>query len=155
MIPKSLPSGSTRGLRTMFVIRLSRAEPVTYHKCRSSTVPRQPSMASWPQNQRRQSTQRLNGDARVIIEWHTHVYPPEEAAASPLWGGRCPMTVENVLAAHHEAGLAVSVVSNAAHYLRGKDAAGELKAIARWSDYAAEIQNAHKGTLYCLAMATP
>jgi hypothetical protein len=54
----------------------------------------------------------------VIIEWHTHVYPPEEAAASPLWGGRCPMTVENVLAAHHQEGLAVSVVSNAAHYLR-------------------------------------
>jgi predicted TIM-barrel fold metal-dependent hydrolase len=91
----------------------------------------------------------------VIIEWHTHVYPPEEAAASPLWGGRCPMTVENVLAAHHEAGLAVSVVSNAAHYLRGKDAKDELGAIARWSDYAAEIQDAHRGTLYCLAMATP
>jgi aminocarboxymuconate-semialdehyde decarboxylase len=91
----------------------------------------------------------------VIIEWHTHVYPPEEAAASPLWRGRCPMTVENVLAAHHQAGVAVSVVSNAAHYLRGKDAKDELKAIARWSDYAAEIQNAHRGTLYCLAMATP
>ncbi|HMA74571.1 MAG TPA: amidohydrolase family protein [Xanthobacteraceae bacterium] len=91
----------------------------------------------------------------MIIEWHTHVYPPEEAAASPLWGGRCPMTVENVLVAHHKAGLAVSVVSNAAHYLRGKDTRDELKAIARWSDYAAEIQNAHQGTLYCLAMATP
>jgi aminocarboxymuconate-semialdehyde decarboxylase len=91
----------------------------------------------------------------VIIEWHTHIYPPEEAAASPLWGGRCPMTVENVLAVHHKAGLAVSVVSNAAHYLRGKDAKDELSAIARWSDYAAEIQDAHPGTLYCLAMATP
>ena len=91
----------------------------------------------------------------MIIEWHTHVYPPEEAAASLLWRGRCPMTVENVLAAHHKAGLAVSVVSNAAHYLRGKDAKDELKAITRWSDYAAQIQNAHQGTLYCLAMATP
>ena len=91
----------------------------------------------------------------MIIEWHTHVYPPEEAAASPLWSGRCPMTVENVLAAHHKAGLAVSVVSNAAHYLRGKDAKDELRAIARWSDYAAEIQDAHQGTFYCLAMATP
>ena len=91
----------------------------------------------------------------MIIEWHTHVYPPDEAAASPFWGGRCPMTVENVLAAHHRAGLAVSVVSNAAHYLRSKDATGELKAITSWNDYAAEIQNAHQGTLYCLAMATP
>src|SRR5258708_1105587 len=95
------------------------------------------------------------GDARMIIEWHTHVYPAEEAAVRPLWGGRCPMTVENVVAAHHKAGLAVSVVSNAAHYLRGKDAKDELSAIARWSDYAAEIQDAHPGTLYCLAMATP
>jgi len=40
----------------------------------------------------------------VIIEWHTHVYPPEEAAASPFWGGRCPMTVENVLAAASSGG---------------------------------------------------
>src|SRR5262249_61692817 len=95
------------------------------------------------------------GGTQVIIEWHTHVYPPEEAAASPLWGGRCPMTVENVLAAHHNAGVAISVVSNAAHYLRGKDAKDELRAIARWSDYAAEIQHAHHGTLYCLTMATP
>jgi hypothetical protein len=78
----------------------------------------------------------------VIIEWHTHVYPPEEAAGSAFWGGRCPMTVENVLAAHHQAGLAVSVVSNAAHYLRGKTAADELKAISRWDDYAAELQGA-------------
>src|SRR5262249_61301310 len=65
------------------------------------------------------------------------------------------MTVENVLAAHHNAGVAISVVSNAAHYLRGKDAKAELRAIARWSDYAAEIQHAHQGTLYCLTMATP
>jgi len=64
----------------------------------------------------------------VIIEWHTHVYPPEEAADEPTldgkrgpgWGGRCPMTVENVLDAQDKAGIAISVVSNAAHYLRGK-----------------------------------
>ena len=63
----------------------------------------------------------------MIIEWHTHVYPPEEAAdnptwdgkSGPTWAGRCPMTVENVLDAHRKAGIAVSVVSNAAHYLRG------------------------------------
>ena len=65
----------------------------------------------------------------MIIEWHTHVYPPEEAAGSAFWGGRCPMTVENVLAAHHQAGLAVSVVGNAAHYLRGKLATREREAV--------------------------
>ena len=61
----------------------------------------------------------------MIIEWHTHVYPPEEAAADalawdgasgPTWAGKCPMTLENVLDAHHKAGVAVSVISNAAHY---------------------------------------
>ncbi|MFL5266565.1 MAG: hypothetical protein ACJ8AH_08215 [Stellaceae bacterium] len=30
------------------------------------------------------------------------------------------MMVENVLDAHHKAGLDISVMSNAAHYLRGK-----------------------------------
>ncbi len=91
----------------------------------------------------------------MIIEWHTHVYPPEEAAGSPFWGGRCPMTLENVLAAHDEVGLDFSVVSNAAHYLRAKAPADELRAVARWNDYAAEIQQGHPGKLFCLAMATP
>ena len=80
----------------------------------------------------------------MIIEWHTHVYPPEDAAASPLSGGRCPMTVENVLAAHHKAGLAVSVVSNAAHYLRGKDAKNELEDFPR-----AKIVGSHGGGGIC------
>ena len=100
----------------------------------------------------------------MIIEWHTHVYPPEEAAADalawdgksgPTWAGKCPMTVENVLDAHHRAGVAVSVVSNAAHYMRGKSEQDELKAIQRWSDYAAEIQQEHKGTLYGFATILP
>jgi len=102
--------------------------------------------------------------AGVIIEWHTHVYPPEEAAgdartfdgrSGPTWAGRCPMTVENVLDAHHKAGIAISVVSNAAHYLRGKAQADELAAIQRWTDYAAEIQERHCGTLYALATILP
>jgi aminocarboxymuconate-semialdehyde decarboxylase len=104
------------------------------------------------------------GHWRVIIEWHTHVYPPEEAAgdagtydgrSGPSWAGRCPMTVENVLDAHHKAGLDISVVSNAAHYLRGKADKDELAAIQRWTDYAAEIQDTHKGTLYALATILP
>ena len=100
----------------------------------------------------------------MIIEWHTHVYPPEEAAAEahtfdgksgPTWAGRCPMTIENVLDAHHKAGIAISVVSNAAHYMRGKAAEEELAAIQRWTDYAAEIQSSHAGTLYALATILP
>ncbi len=100
----------------------------------------------------------------MIIEWHTHVYPPEEAAADartfdgksgPAWAGRCPMTVENVLDAHYKAGIDISLVSNAAHYLRGKAQHDELAAIRRWTDYAAEIQDAHEGTLYALATILP
>ena len=100
----------------------------------------------------------------MIIEWHTHVYPPEEAAADartfdgrsgPTWAGRCPMTVENVLDAHYKAGIDISLVSNAAHYLRGKAQHDELAAIRRWTDYAAEIQDAHEGTLYALATILP
>ena len=99
----------------------------------------------------------------MIIEWHTHVYPPEEAANEPTfdgksgpgWAGRCPMTVENVLDAHHKAGIDISVVSNAAHYMRGKAAKDELAAIQRWNDYAAEIQEKHAGTLYGLATILP
>lgn len=91
----------------------------------------------------------------MIIEWHTHVYPPEEAANSAFWRGQCPMTVDNVLAAQERAGIDISVVSNSAHYLRAKSPADELKAIARWSEFVAEIQSSHDGVLYGLAMATP
>ena len=99
----------------------------------------------------------------MIIEWHTHVYPPEEAGDQPTfdgrsgpgWAGRCPMTVENVLDAHYKAGIDISVVSNAAHYMRGKAEKDELAAIRRWNDYAAEIQTRHAGTLYGLATILP
>ena len=100
----------------------------------------------------------------MIIEWHTHVYPPEEAAADkltfdgksgPSWEDRCPMLLQNVIAAHHRSKIDISVISNAAHYLRGKADKDELKAILRWSDYAAEIQSAHKGMLYGFATILP
>ena len=100
----------------------------------------------------------------MIIEWHTHVYPPEEAAAErgtldgksgPSWGDRCPMTVENVLDAHHKANIDISVISNAAHYMRGKADNEEFASIQRWNDYAAELQNKHKGTLYGFATILP
>lgn len=100
----------------------------------------------------------------MIIEWHTHVYPPEEAAADalawdgksgPTWAGKCPMTIENVMDAHHRAGVGISVITNAAHYMRGKSEAEELKAIQRWSDYAAEIQQQYKGIVYGFATILP
>jgi hypothetical protein len=66
----------------------------------------------------------------VIIDWHAHIYTPEEAAGDlgtldgkngPKWGERgCPMVLENFLDAHYANGIDISVVTNAAHYLRGK-----------------------------------
>jgi aminocarboxymuconate-semialdehyde decarboxylase len=99
----------------------------------------------------------------VIIEWHTHVYPPEEAGENPTgnlkdnvtWGNRCPMTIENVLDAHYKAGLDISVISNAAHYMMYKSEQDELKAIQRWAEYAAELQQTYKGTVYGLATILP
>ncbi len=100
----------------------------------------------------------------MIIEWHTHVYPPEEAAAdalawegksAPAWAGRCPMTIENVMNAHDRTGIALSVITNAAHYLRGKSDADALKAVQRWSDYAAQLQQEYKGKLVAFATILP
>ena len=85
----------------------------------------------------------------MIIDWHAHIYTPEEAAddrrtydgqSGPSWGERgCPMVLENFLEAHHQAGIDLSVVTNAAHYLRAKAASEELPAVQRWSDYAAQL----------------
>jgi hypothetical protein len=56
----------------------------------------------------------------MIIDWHAHIYTPEEAAddrrtfdgkSGPSWGERgCPMVLENFLDAHHQAGIDLSVV---------------------------------------------
>ena len=53
----------------------------------------------------------------MLIDWHTHIHSPENQA-KPYWRGRCPMTLENVLAAHALADLDKSVISNAGHFLR-------------------------------------
>jgi aminocarboxymuconate-semialdehyde decarboxylase len=101
----------------------------------------------------------------VIIDWHAHIYTPEEAADDlgtldgkngPKWGERgCPMVLENFLEAHYANGIDISVVTNAAHYLRGKADHEELAAIQKWTDYAAEVQEKHKGTLYSFATILP
>jgi aminocarboxymuconate-semialdehyde decarboxylase len=101
----------------------------------------------------------------MIIDWHAHVYTPEEAAddlrafdgkSGPSWGERgCPMVLENFLDAHCKSHIDISVVTNAAHYLRGKRASEELSAVQRWSDYAAEVQANHKNVLYCFATILP
>ena len=90
----------------------------------------------------------------MIIEWHNHVYPPEEAA-HPEWEGRCPMSIDNVLKANEASGVDIIVVTNAAHYMRYKAGQDELDAIRRWTDYAAEIQSRYRGKVYCLTTLLP
>src|ERR1700682_6827946 len=100
---------------------------------------------------------RHDGAMSMIIDWHSHIYTPEEAAGDlgtidgrngPKWGERgCPMVLENFLDAHHRNGIDISVVTNAAHYLRGKAAHEELHAVQKWSDYAGVIQDTHTGML--------
>src|SRR5262249_7118853 len=56
---------------------------------------------------------------------------------------------------HHRAGIDLSVVTNAAHYLPDKHESEELPAVQRWSDYAAEVQQKYKNTLVCFATILP
>jgi aminocarboxymuconate-semialdehyde decarboxylase len=101
----------------------------------------------------------------MIIDWHAHIYTPEEAAddlrtwdgkSGPSWGERgCPMVLENFLDAHHKNNIDISVVSNAAHYLKGKQASEELPSVQAWSDYAAKVQADHEGKLYAFATILP
>jgi len=86
--------------------------------------------------------------------WHSHIYTPEEAAddlrtwdgnTGPSWGERgCPMVLENFLRAHEETNRH-QVVTNAAHYLKGKRDNEELKSVQAWTDYAAKVQQEPQG----------
>lgn len=101
----------------------------------------------------------------MILDWHSHIYTPEEAAddlrtwdgnTGPRWGDRgCPMVLENFVRAHKENNIDISVVTNAAHYLKGKRPEEELQSVQAWSDYAAKVQQDHKGMLYSFATILP
>jgi len=89
----------------------------------------------------------------MIIDFHTHVAPPE-IRERPLWRGKCPMTIENVLDAQQEAGIDRTVISYPYHELREMDVAEQLAAIRRHNRYLALLQDRHP-TIYALACASP
>jgi aminocarboxymuconate-semialdehyde decarboxylase len=89
----------------------------------------------------------------MIIDFHTHVAPPE-IRERPLWRGRCPMTIENVLDAQQEAGIDRTVISYPYHELREMDVAEQLASIRRHNRYLASLQDRHS-TIYALACASP
>jgi len=89
----------------------------------------------------------------MIIDFHTHVAPPE-IRERPVWRGKCPMTIENVLEAQEEACIDATVISYPYHELREMDAAGQLAAIQRHNRYLASLQSRHR-TIHALACASP
>jgi aminocarboxymuconate-semialdehyde decarboxylase len=101
----------------------------------------------------------------MILDWHSHIYTPEEAAddqrtldgnTGPSWGERgCPMVLENFVRAHKENNIDISVVTNAAHYLKGKRENEELASVQAWTDYAAKVQQDYTGMLYSFATILP
>jgi aminocarboxymuconate-semialdehyde decarboxylase len=90
----------------------------------------------------------------MIIDFHTHVHPPREQAR-PFWQGRCPATIENVLALHDEVGLDVSVISSAGHYLRSHTRDEALPLLRDSNRYMASLRDAHPDKIVALATAIP
>lgn len=90
----------------------------------------------------------------MIVDWHAHVYPPE-LARERLWGGRTPLTIENLLEAHERAGIDLCVVSNTIHYLRDKSAQDALSFLRRWNDYGTELQQKYQRKIVVFSSALP
>jgi hypothetical protein len=66
----------------------------------------------------------------MILDFHTHVQMPEQQA-HPMWRGRCPMTIENVLEAQQEGGVDFTLISQAMHELRHLDRDQQLALVKR------------------------
>src|SRR5262249_5010346 len=98
---------------------------------------------------------RFQGETILLIDWHVHIHDIKDQA-NPFWQGRCPMTLENVLAAHKLAGLDRTVVSNAVHYLRFcKTAKETVDALESSNRYLAKCRDAHPDKLVAMATCVP
>jgi predicted TIM-barrel fold metal-dependent hydrolase len=90
----------------------------------------------------------------MIIDWHTHVHPPKEAAR-PFWQGKCPATIENVLNLHDEADLDISVISSAGHYLRNFSREEAVPVVRESNEYMASLRDRHQDKIVALATSIP
>jgi len=95
-----------------------------------------------------------NEEGTMIIDFHTHVHPPREAAR-PVWQGRCPATIENVLKLHDEAGLRWSVISSAAQYLRNHTRESALPLLEESNRFLAALRDKHPDKVLALATSIP
>ena len=90
----------------------------------------------------------------MIIDFHTHVHPPREAAR-PFWQGRCPATIENVLMVHERVGLDISVISSAAQYLKDIPREEALPHLEESNRFMASLRDKHKDKILALATNIP
>jgi aminocarboxymuconate-semialdehyde decarboxylase len=90
----------------------------------------------------------------VIVDFHTHVHPPREQAR-PIWKGKCPATIENVLRVHEAHGLGLSVISSAGHYLRAFSREEAVAELRDSNDYLAGLRDRHKDRVVALATSIP
>jgi len=79
---------------------------------------------------------------------------PPQMAADPVWRGKCPMTIENVLEAAQAGGVDRTVISNPAHELRHMDAEQRLKTVRMINEYLASLTVKHDN-IYMLASTVP
>ncbi|MBV9329746.1 MAG: amidohydrolase family protein [Chloroflexi bacterium] len=86
-----------------------------------------------------------------VINWHSHVYPPEELSDSRFW----MLSIDSLLTCNADAGVERVVVTNPLHYLRGRTLAECLDAIKRWTDYAAELKAAYPDRVEVFASTIP
>ena len=90
----------------------------------------------------------------MIIDFHTHVHPPREQAR-PIWQGKCPATIENVLRVHEAHGLDLSVISSAGHYLRNFSREEAVAELRDSNDYLAGLRDQNKDRVVALATSIP
>ena len=89
----------------------------------------------------------------MILDFHTHVQMPEQQA-HPMWHGRCPMTIENVLEAQKEGGVDCTLISQAMHQLRDMDRDQQLDEVKKVNRYIASLQEKHP-SIYGMAGTVP
>ena len=90
----------------------------------------------------------------MIIDFHTHVHPPREQGR-PIWKGKCPATIENVLRVHEAHGLDLSVISSAGHYLKAFSREEAVAELRDSNDYLAGLRDQHKDRIVALATSFP
>ena len=90
----------------------------------------------------------------MIIDFHTHVHPPREQAR-PIWQGKCPATIENVLRVHEAHALDLSVISSAGHYLRNFSRDEAVAELRDSNDYLASLRDQNKDRVVALATSIP